>query len=236
MNFKSLNRLTTICFFFTGLFCSVSKAQDQNINGNVTAGAAGTYWQGFRSNAPSRTWGFQQNDLMMMGIGGNVYEKGFSVNAMGIFNGSGTKEDIFLINQNHPSADFLVLKNTGFVGINTASPQERLSVNGKIRAHEIKVETTNWPDYVFSTAYKLPSLDQTALYIKENGHLPEVPSASETEKNGISLGEMNALLLKKVEELTLHLIEKDKEIRQLKDDNVSINEKLDLIINKLGEK
>jgi hypothetical protein len=106
-------------------------AQDQNINGNITAGASSTYWQGFRSNGPTGTWGFQQSDRMMIGIGGNVYNRGFSPNAMGIFNGSVTKEDVYLYNQNGPAGDFLVLKNNGNVGIGTSAPTEKLDIHGK---------------------------------------------------------------------------------------------------------
>lgn len=98
------------------------------------------------------------------------------------------------------------------VGIGTADPTEKLSVNGNIRAKEIKVETANWPDYVFQDGYEAMSLPEIELFIKQNGHLPEIPSASEVEKEGISLGEMNKLLLKKIEELTLLLIEKNREI------------------------
>ncbi|ACU03274.1 hypothetical protein [Pedobacter heparinus] len=87
----------------------------------------------------------------------------------------------------------------------------RLAVNGNIRAKEIKVENTNWPDYVFTTDYQLPTLQQTEQHIKERGHLPGVPSAAEVKANGIDLGEMNAKLLQKIEELTLYLIEIKKE-------------------------
>lgn len=104
----------------------------------------------------------------------------------------------------------------GNVGIGTRAPGEALSVNGKIRAHEVKVETTNWPDYVFKPEYILPSLAETESFIQGNGHLPEMPKASEVESEGIPLGKMNTLLLKKVEELTLHLINQDKEMQDLK--------------------
>ena len=103
----------------------------------------------------------------------------------------------------------------GFVGIGTAKPKEKLSVNGKIRAHEIKVETANWPDYVFAEGYQLPSLQETARYIEANKHLPGVPKAAEIEQNGLSLGEMNKILMQKIEELTLHMIDKDKRIEAL---------------------
>lgn len=103
----------------------------------------------------------------------------------------------------------------GRVGIGTTAPQETLSVNGKIRAQEIKVETANWPDYVFADEYQLPSLKETAQFIEQNKHLPGVPKASEVEEKGLSLGEMNRILLQKVEELTLHMIDKDKRIEAL---------------------
>ena len=102
----------------------------------------------------------------------------------------------------------------GFVGIGTSKPKEALSVNGKIRAHEIKVETSNWPDYVFEDGYQLPNLKETALFIEKNKHLPGVPKAMEIEENGLALGEMNKIMMQKIEELTLHLIEKEKKIER----------------------
>jgi len=87
----------------------------------------------------------------------------------------------------------------------------KLQVRGLIRAQEIKVETTNWPDFVFAKNYQLPSLQTTEQHILANGHLPGIPSAAEVEKDGIALGEMNKKLLQKIEELTLYLIEMKKE-------------------------
>ena len=90
------------------------------------------------------------------------------------------------------------------------NPRRKLSVNGTIRAKEIKVETAGWPDYVFDDNYHLTPLKELDRYIKVNKHLPEMPNAKQAEQQGINLGEMNKLLLKKIEELTLHLIEKNK--------------------------
>jgi hypothetical protein len=106
---------------------------------------------------------------------------------------------------------------TGNVGIGTTQPDQKLTVNGTIHSKEVKVDTSMPPpDYVFDADYKLPSLTEVKYYIAKNHHLPEIPSAAQIEKDGLKLGEMNMVLLKKVEELTLHLIEKDSEIEDLK--------------------
>jgi hypothetical protein len=96
----------------------------------------------------------------------------------------------------------------GFVGIGSKAPQEALSVNGNIRARQIKVETKHWPDYVFRKDYTLPELKEVKTYIKENNHLSGVPSAKEILSKGQNLGEMNSVLLGKVEELTLYLFKR----------------------------
>lgn len=104
----------------------------------------------------------------------------------------------------------------GNLGIGTKSPGNyRLAVEGKIGAREVNVTTSGWSDYVFDDDYRLPSLSEVESYIKQNKHLPEVPSEAEVKENGINVGEMNALLLKKVEELTLYLIEANKNFESL---------------------
>jgi len=113
--------------------------------------------------------------------------------------------------------DRMTIDNLGNVGIGTPTPKEALSVNGNIRSKQVKVETLNWPDYVFKKEYNLPSLSEVKNYIDQNQHLPEMPSESDVAKDGINLGEMVKLQTKKIEELTLYLIEKDKEIKDLKD-------------------
>ncbi|NII83290.1 hypothetical protein [Pedobacter sp. SG908] len=104
----------------------------------------------------------------------------------------------------------LTISGNGDVGIGTTTPREKLSVNGKIRAHEIKVEATNWPDYVFEESYKAETLEGLESYIKANKHLPEMPTAKEVETDGVAVSEMLKLQQKKIEELTLYLIEQNK--------------------------
>ncbi|WP_419698987.1 hypothetical protein [Mucilaginibacter sp. NFX135] len=110
----------------------------------------------------------------------------------------------------------LTVQASGNVGIGTTTPKEALSVNGNIRSKQVTVESANWPDYVFKKDYQLPSLQDVKAYIDQNQHLPEIPSEQQIAKEGLNLGEMNKLLMKKVEELTLYLIEKDKSIEELK--------------------
>ncbi|RQO69381.1 hypothetical protein DBR43_14945 [Pedobacter sp. KBW06] len=112
----------------------------------------------------------------------------------------------------------VLLEIDGKVGIGTTDTKGyKLAVAGNVIAESIKVQlSTAWPDYVFAKSYKLPALAETEKFINENGHLPGIPMASEVKSNGIDLGEMNAKLLQKIEELTLHLIRQQKEIDQLK--------------------
>ncbi|GGH71672.1 hypothetical protein HNQ91_003275 [Filimonas zeae] len=100
--------------------------------------------------------------------------------------------------------------SNGNVGIGTTDPKEKLSVKGAIMAHKIRVTQLGWSDYVFDSSYQLKPLPQVEKYIQHNKHLPEVPSAEEVKKEGIEVGESQAMLLKKIEELTLYIIEQHK--------------------------
>ncbi|MNQ47938.1 hypothetical protein D3C85_617970 [compost metagenome] len=104
----------------------------------------------------------------------------------------------------------------GDVGIGTENPDAKLAVNGIIHSKEVKVDlNVPAPDYVFANDYKLRSLQEVENYVKQNSHLPEIPSAKEFGKNGIQLAEMNMALLKKVEELTLYIIQIEKNQKEL---------------------
>src|SRR5690606_2110158 len=116
----------------------------------------------------------------------------------------------------------------GKIGIGTKTPDELLTVKGTIHSQEVRVDLQGAvaPDYVFGQyfegrsdakpEYVLISLEELERCIKQNHHLPKIPSASEMEENGISLKEMNLLLLEKIEELTLYTIQQQKEINNLK--------------------
>jgi hypothetical protein len=104
---------------------------------------------------------------------------------------------------------------SGSVGIGTTHPAYSLDVLGIIHAKEVLVDLNGVPDFVFDKDYKLPSIEHVASYVQENKHLPDIPSAKEIEKNGVSLNEMQVKLLQKVEELTLYVIELKKENEQM---------------------
>lgn len=109
------------------------------------------------------------------------------------------------------------IEPNGNIGIGSSSTgSHKLAVEGTIGAREIKVEASGWSDFVFEKDYTLRTLEEVEEHIAEKGHLPEIPSEAEVIENGINLGEMDAKLLQKIEELTLYLIEQNKEIIEMK--------------------
>jgi hypothetical protein len=164
---------------------------------------------------------------------------------LGLFWGDGTTGDLTFNTvqslETLPSASTrMIIKQNGNVGIN-CEPSAKLTVNGNVLIGDPSVVTSlpanyklfvqtgiltervrvavngsgQWADYVFANDYKLNKLSDVEAYINKNKHLPDVPSAEEVVKQGVDLGQMDALLLKKIEELTLYVIEQDKRIKQL---------------------
>ena len=109
----------------------------------------------------------------------------------------------------------LVNGNVGIGTINTNDVSYKLFVETGIRTRKVKVDQATWADYVFEPSYKLPSLEEVESFIKQHKHLPDVPSARDVQKEGLNLGDNQALLLKKIEELTLYAIEQNKKLEKL---------------------
>ena len=100
--------------------------------------------------------------------------------------------------------------------VNGAIKSNQLDVAGTIRAREVKIEITAGADYVFSTDYNLRSLSEVETFVQENKHLPDIPSEKQMQEEGLNVNEMQIKLLQKIEELTLYVIEQDKQIKELK--------------------
>lgn len=145
-----------------------------------------------------------QNALQIFG-NINLTLKNFSVNGGG---------EVFSrkieINSTLPETEDQVL----FTVNNAGRKVFQINNNGLVQSREVKVDLQSWPDYVFEPSYALMPLVQLEQYIITNHHLPEIPTASTVEQEGLNLGEMNKLLMQKVEELTLYLIEQDKKLKQ----------------------
>ncbi|RQO80232.1 hypothetical protein DBR40_01030 [Pedobacter sp. KBW01] len=139
-----------------------------------------------------------------------------------------------------PQQSNITIQGKLSIGTDTPPPADyKLAVAGKIIAEELNIKLrSNWPDYVFEEGYKVGTLEALESYIKANKHLPEMPAARDIEENGLVLGEVVKLQQKKIEELTLHLIEKDKEIGKLKKMEAKVNEldqKLNLLLQQLNK-
>jgi hypothetical protein len=203
-------------FYFTWLFCLVSffsYGQLQQVTGQTTL-----------SNPTGRTLFLERDDedswLTFHDLNNYWYSLGIDRSNGGVLSlnyGGGLTSTQFVMDIN------------GNVGIGTGNPGGwKLAVNGFIRAKEIKVET-GWADFVFDKGYDLPNLEEVEAHIKEKGHLKDIPSAEEVAQNGIHLGEMNSKLLQKIEELTLYMIEFNKVVQKLQEENKELKEKVSLL-------
>ncbi|MCH5718209.1 hypothetical protein [Niabella hibiscisoli] len=184
-------------------------------------------------------------------VGNMTLEGGYAGNAS-LYTGTGTQElnrYLLLLNSaQQPSAsglkaggilvsdayDFaspgkndLVVKGNVSIGRSSVASGYQLSVAGKAIATEMKVQqVNNWPDYVFKPAYRLMPLQEVEQFIQLKGHLPEIAPAKQIEKEGLELGANQALLLKKIEELTLYIIEQNKELKKQNEAITALKDKI----------
>jgi len=164
-----------------------------------------------------------QQSSLNVGYGGGSFGAGVSfINARGI--SSGTQPSLRMLINGAASMTFV---NGGSVGVGTTSPSSKFHVNGG----DIRVSggsfiddgvTLNVPDYVFEPGYSLMPLEQLETFVKENRHLPGIPSASDVKANGLNLSQMQVKLLEKVEELTLHVLAQQKQMEELRTANAAL--------------
>ncbi len=165
--------------------------------------------------------------------------------AHGVYSNYGTEEgDLYVYSATSNSMPFIVRRNAdialglkkGNVGIGTNETHGfKLGVKGRIAATEVKVALhDNWADFVFYDDYKLPTLTEVENHIQAKGHLKDIPSAKEVAENGIFLGDMNAKLLQKIEELTLYTIQQEKKLEK-QNSEIELLKKQEDKIKKLEE-
>ncbi|MBC7774711.1 MAG: hypothetical protein H7246_04670 [Phycisphaerae bacterium] len=132
-------------------------------------------------------------------------------------------------NANNFTETMSLYTGTGQLGLYTLPVNGyRLAVNGKVICEELKVQLKSaWPDYVFSPNYKLRTLEEVEAHIKSENHLPGIPAAAELEKDGLEVGDMQKRMMEKIEELTLYLIDQNKRLEQLEQDNGTLHARLD---------
>ncbi|MFM1879700.1 MAG: hypothetical protein RLZZ241_2566, partial [Bacteroidota bacterium] len=200
-------------------------ASDILINGNPIA-AGSSVWTQSGSNAyfNSGNIGIGTNaPAYALDVAGTINATGILVNGSPITTGGGGGS-VWSLNG---GGDAFYSTGGVAVGTNTIPAGFAMAVAGAVISEGVTVSLQgDWPDYVFDSEFSLPSLDQVARHIAEKGHLPNVPSADQIKKEGINLGEMNAILLQKIEELTLYALEQQKQIQNLSSENEQLLEKM----------
>lgn len=199
------------------ILCVCSISAQQTIQGGLYLGDFNSVKSGWGNLLHFRGTDYNTDDIWM----GRYYVAKEKTDLRILIGDDDSNDDRFVIGNTHWNVpgvwrEWFVVTNKGRVGIGGVSyPDHALEVNGTIRAKEIKVET-GWADFVFAPDYQLPTLGEVEAHIKEHKHLPGIPTEAEVKKDGANLGEMNVKLLQKVEELTLYMIQQNKEIDSLK--------------------
>jgi len=191
--------------------------------GNVGIGVAPSQFSRLYVNNPTLAVGVQVNMI------GSTFE---NARLMYMEYTNETAEILRVSNPSTSKTPFLLKANGEMIIESSSRRILHLEANGLLRARRVKVDQDTWADYVFEKEYKLMPLNELDAFVKENKHLPNIPSTAEVKENGVDVAEMNMLLLEKVEMLTLYMIEQNNQSLELK----AKIEKLQTEINELKSK
>lgn len=203
----------------TSIVFICSNAQDQTTNGTLSLGSdiAGKFDLGYKLYF--RGCAFSNDPIWMAKYTEKMEVTDLRVNISDDYD----SRDRFVIGytkwDDHKWYDSFVVTSQGKVGIGVSNPVNALDVNGKLHAREVLIDNTGWADFVFDKSYKLPTLEEVEAHINKHSRLPEIPSEAEVKENGINVGEMQVILLQKIEELTLYVIQQQKELNEVKKEN-----------------
>jgi hypothetical protein len=212
---------------------SVVKLHGHAVDGTVPATHQILTWNGtaWKPAANNSGWASQ----LVSGTT-HIYPAGSS------YVGIGTQNPLALLHVQGSTGNYtsaFVVNSGGGVGIGT-NPSEasnagyKLAVNGHIRAKKIVVES-GWADYVFDEKYHLMPLEQLNNYVQKNKHLPGIPEAAEIEKKGLDVAAVQVLMMQKIEELTLYMIEANRKTEALQKENSKLQQQLNLVQAKLNK-
>lgn len=218
---KKFAKLFT-CFLLTSMTICLSESYAQDPNIQIGLGAP-AYGVKIKVNYPTNvTWarGFSI-------VNENDTQKFFGIGVLGASSGGVAQMQYGYVGPAYNTGYMYFLPN-GNVGIGTKTPGSKLAVNGLVQTREVKVTTAaaDWPDFVFQPDYKLLPIDSLAVQIKELGYLPDMPSADKIKEDGISVGVIINTQQKKIEELTLYIIQQQEEMKRMKSQIETINKQL----------
>jgi len=207
--------------FFTQLNSSTGQTEKMRITGNGYVGI-GTTNPNAKLEINSKD---DSNEVLLRFNASPFYPDNYNLRLEKILESNGNFNWQFNQNQGYDNRNMMTFRYNGNIGIGCTTPDSKLTVNGTIHATEVKVDLLGGCDFVFKDDYKLMDLKKLEEFVKVNQHLPEIAPEKEMVENGVNMKELQIKLLQKMEEMTLYIIEQNKRIEKLENENIALKKK-----------